>query len=155
MPRLAKAKKKPSEKGAGGDSLEAILSVAVDETTSLNLQKKSPRTATMTSKIVGSKKKSSKAATFMSEEPPSPEDGARKCPPKELVEVEKPKRKVTTLWQRGKLREWALVMSLQARIPAHHPIRMACSFASSAMLNAFVLFPLHTILAVKEKHTCH
>jgi hypothetical protein len=60
--------------------------------------------ATMKSKIAGSKKKSSKAATSTSEKPPSPEDGAKKCPPEELVEVEKPKRKVTTLWSRGKLK---------------------------------------------------
>jgi hypothetical protein len=57
--------------------------------------------ATMTSKIAGSKKKSSKAATSTSEEHPSSEDGARQCPPEELVEVEKPKGKVTTLWQKG------------------------------------------------------
>jgi hypothetical protein len=38
MPRLAKTKKKPSEKGAGGDGFEAISSVAFNETTSLNLQ---------------------------------------------------------------------------------------------------------------------
>jgi hypothetical protein len=37
MPRLAKTKKKPSEKEAGGDGFEAILSVAINETTSLNL----------------------------------------------------------------------------------------------------------------------
>jgi hypothetical protein len=56
----------------------------------------------MKSKIAGSKKKSSKAATSTSEEPSSPEDGTRKCPPEELVEVEKPKQKVTTLWSSGK-----------------------------------------------------
>jgi hypothetical protein len=78
MPRLAKAKKNPSEKEVGGDGFEAFLSVAVNETTSLNLQKKSPRTATTPTKIAGSKKKSSKAATSTSEEPPSPEAGARK-----------------------------------------------------------------------------
>ncbi len=85
------------------------MSVAVNETTSLNLQKKSQRTATMKSKITGSKKKSSKAATSTSEEPPSLEDGARKRPPEELVEVEKPKGKVTTLWQRGKLKRVVFV----------------------------------------------
>jgi hypothetical protein len=37
MPRLAKTKKKPSEKEAGGDGVEAILSVTTNETTSLNL----------------------------------------------------------------------------------------------------------------------
>jgi hypothetical protein len=104
MPRLAKAKKKPSEKEAcgDGDGFEAISSVGVSETTSLNLQRKSPRTARMTSKVAGSKKKSSKAATSTSEEPPSPEAGGRKHPPEESVVLEKQKGKVTTLWQRGK-----------------------------------------------------
>jgi hypothetical protein len=88
MPRLAKAKKKPSEKEAGGDGFEAILSVATNETTSPNLQQKSHRTATIKSKIAGSKKKSSNALTSTSEEPPSPEDGTRKCPSEELVEEE-------------------------------------------------------------------
>ncbi len=91
MPRLAKAKKKPSGKEAGGDGFEAILSIATNETTSLNLQQKSHRTATIESKIAGSKKNSSNTVTSTSEEPPSPEDGARKCPPEELVEEEKPK----------------------------------------------------------------
>ena len=83
MPRLAKAKKKPSEKEASGDGdgFEAVSSVGVGETTSLNLQRKCPRTARMTSKVAGSKKKSSKAATLTSEEPPSPEAGGRKLQP--------------------------------------------------------------------------
>jgi hypothetical protein len=38
MPRLAKNKKKPSEKEADGDGFAVILSVAINETTSLNLQ---------------------------------------------------------------------------------------------------------------------
>jgi hypothetical protein len=69
MPRLAKAKKKPSEEEASGDGdgFEAISSVGVSETTSLNLQRKSPRMARMTSKVAGSKKKSSKVATLTSE----------------------------------------------------------------------------------------
>jgi hypothetical protein len=104
MPRLAKAKKKTSEKEAGGEGFHAILSVAVNESTSLNLQKKKPRLATIKSKIAGSKKKSSKAATSTSEEPPSPEDGPRKCLTEELVDLEKPKGKVTTLLSRGKLK---------------------------------------------------
>ncbi len=53
------------------------------------------------SKVAGSKTKSSKAATSTSEEPPSPEAGGRKCPPEELVALEKQKGKVPTLWQRG------------------------------------------------------
>jgi hypothetical protein len=82
MPRLAKAKKKPSEKVASdeGDGVEVILSVGVGESTSLNMQRKSPRTARANSKVAGSKKKSSKAATSTSEETPSPEAGGRKCP---------------------------------------------------------------------------
>ncbi len=65
MPRLAKTTKKPSEKEASGDGdgFEAILSVGVGESTSLNMQMKSPRTARTKSKIAGSKKKTSKAAT--------------------------------------------------------------------------------------------
>ncbi len=54
------------------------------------------------SKVAGSEKKTSKAATSTSEEPPSPESGGRKCPPEQLVALEKQKGKVTTLWQRGK-----------------------------------------------------
>ncbi len=104
MPRLAKAKKKTSEKEASGDGdgVEAILSVCVGESTSFNMQRKSPRMARTKSKVAGSKKKSSKSATFTSEEPPSPKAGGRKCPPEELVALEKQKGKVTTLWQRGK-----------------------------------------------------
>jgi hypothetical protein len=104
MPRLAKGKNKPSEKEASGDGdgFKAMSSVDVSETTSLNLQRKSPRTARTTSKVSGSKNKSSKAATLTSEEPPSPEAGGKKKPREELIELEKPKGKVTTLWQRGK-----------------------------------------------------
>ena len=54
----------------------------------------------MKSKIAGSKKKSSPTATSTSEEPPSPEDGTRKCPPEELIK--EPKQKVTTFWSMGK-----------------------------------------------------
>jgi hypothetical protein len=111
MPRLAKAKKKPSEKEASGDGdgFGAISSVGVSEITSLNLRKKSPRMARTASKVAGSKKKSSKAALSTSEEPPSPEAAARKRPPEELVELEKAKGKVTTLWQRGKSKRVVVV----------------------------------------------
>ncbi len=104
MPRLAKTKKKTSEKeGSGdGDGSEAILSVGVGESTSLNMQRRSPTTARTKSKVGGSKKKTSKAANSTSEEPPSPESGGRKCSPEQLVALEKQKGKVTTLWQRGK-----------------------------------------------------
>jgi hypothetical protein len=73
------------------------LSVGVSKSTSLHMQRKSPRMARTKSKVAGSKKKSSKAATSASEEPPSPEAGGRKCPPEELVALEKQKVKVTTL----------------------------------------------------------
>ncbi len=76
--------------------------MGVSESTSLNMQKKSTRTAKTKSKVAGYKKRRSKAATSTSEQPPSPEAGGRKCPPEELVELEKPKGKVTTLWQEGK-----------------------------------------------------
>jgi hypothetical protein len=104
MPRLAKAKNKPSEKEASGDGdgVEAILSVGIGESTSLNMQRKSPRMARTKFKVAGSKKKSSKAATSTSEELPSPDAGGRKCPPEEMVALVKQKGKVTTLWQRGK-----------------------------------------------------
>jgi hypothetical protein len=83
MPRIAK--KKPSEKETcgDGDGFEAIFSVGVSESTSLNLGRKSSRTARTKSKVAGSKKKSSKAATSTSEEPPSPEAGGRNHPPEE------------------------------------------------------------------------
>jgi hypothetical protein len=35
-------------------------------------------------------------------QPRGPENGARKCPPEELIEEDKKKQKVTTLWSRGK-----------------------------------------------------
>jgi hypothetical protein len=67
MQRIAKAKKKPSEKetSGDGDGFEAILSVGVGESNSLDIQRKSPRMARTKSKVAGSKKKSSKAATFL------------------------------------------------------------------------------------------
>ncbi len=68
----------------------------------LNMQRKSPTMARMKSKVAGSKKKTAQAVTSTSEEPPSPEAGGRKCPPEQLVALEKQKGKVTTLWQRGK-----------------------------------------------------
>ncbi len=54
------------------------------------------------SKVEGSKKMTSKAATSTSEEPPNPESGGRKHPPEQLVALEQQKGNVTTLWQRGK-----------------------------------------------------
>jgi hypothetical protein len=56
MPRVAKTKKIPSEKEASGDGdgFEAILSVGVGESTSLNTKRKSPTTARTKSKVAGS-----------------------------------------------------------------------------------------------------
>jgi hypothetical protein len=104
LPRIAKPKKKPSEKEASGDGdgFESIFLVGFSESTSLNMQRKSTRTARTKFKVAGSKKKSTKAATFTSEQPPSPEASGRKSPPEELVALKTVKGKVTTLWQRGK-----------------------------------------------------
>ncbi len=79
MPSLAKTKKRPSEKedSGDGDGFEAISSDGAGESTSLNMQRKSPRTARTKSKVAGSKKKTSTDATSISEEPPSPEAGGR------------------------------------------------------------------------------
>ncbi len=77
------------------------MSVGVGESTSLNMQRKSPTMARTKSKVAGSKKKTSKAATSTSEEPPSPESGGRKHPPEQLVALEQQKGNVATLWQRG------------------------------------------------------
>jgi hypothetical protein len=154
MPRTAKTKKKPSEKEVCGDGFEAIPSVAVDETTSLNLQKKSQRTVIMKSKIAGSKKKTSKAATSTSEELPIPEDGARKRPPEELVEVEKPKQKVTTLWSRGKLNRVVIVDLPKGKDTGPPSNGLAYPFASSAMRIAFLLCPFGANFAAKKKNMC-
>jgi hypothetical protein len=78
------------------------LSVGVGESTSLNMQRKCPTTARTKSKVAGSKKKTSKAATSTSEEPPIPESVGRKHPPEQLVVLEQQKGTATTLWQRGK-----------------------------------------------------
>ena len=150
MPRVAQTKKKgekPSEEEASGDGdgFETILSVGVGESTSLNMQRKSPMTARTKSKVAGSKKKTSKAATSTSEEPPIPESVGRKHPPEQLVALEQQKGTVTTLWQRGKP---SLLMFLQARIPGHHLARTAYPFISSAVRNAFILRPLHANHAV-------
>ncbi len=77
MPRIAKAKKKPSEKEASGDGdgFESVFSVGVSESTSLNMQRKSSRMPRTKSKVAGSKKKSSQAATSTPEQPPNPEAG--------------------------------------------------------------------------------
>jgi hypothetical protein len=55
MPRPAKTKIKPSEKGVRGDGLEAIFLVSLNETTSPNLSKKIPRRAVVTTKVARSK----------------------------------------------------------------------------------------------------
>jgi hypothetical protein len=97
MPKVAQTKKKgekPSEKEASGDGdgVETISSVGVGESTSLNMQRKSPTTARTKSKVAGSEKKTSKAATSTSEEPPIPESVERKHPPEQLVALEQQKR---------------------------------------------------------------
>jgi hypothetical protein len=80
--RVAQTKKKgekPSEKVASGDGdgFETILLVGVGESTSLNMQRKSPMMSRTKSKVAGSKKKTSKAAPSTSEEPPIPESVGR------------------------------------------------------------------------------
>ncbi len=149
MPRLAKAKKR-KKLVVMVMVFEAFLSVGVGESTSLNMQRKSPRTARMKSKVAGSKKKTSKAATSTSEEPPSPEAGGRKCPPEQLVALEKQKGKVTTLWQRGKPKRVVVSDVPKGKLLAHHLTRMAYPFVSSATRNAFILCLLHAIYAVIE-----
>jgi hypothetical protein len=72
-----------------------------------------------------------------------------------LGEEEEPNKRSLHFGHGGKRREWSLLTSLKARILAHHPIRMAYSFTSSAILIAILLHPLHAIFAVKEKHICH
>ncbi len=172
MPRLAKTKKKTSEKEASGDDdeFEAILSVGGGESTSLNMQRKSPTRTRTKSKVAGSKKKTSKAATSTSEETLSPEAGGRICPPEQLVALEKQKRRVTTLWQRGKLKR--VVVSdvptgkdtgpppnkngascckqcgVQCRCPLSAPRNLCCDRETHVSLNnigEYVVFPTQTV----------
>ncbi len=107
------------------------------------------------SKVAGSKKKTSKAATSTSEEPPSPESGGRKCPSEQLVALEKQKGKVTTLWQRGKPKRVFASDVPTSKDTGPPPMRMAYPVVSSAMCNAFVLCPLHANYAVIKKHMHH
>jgi hypothetical protein len=172
MPRVAKTKKKPSEKEASGDGdgSEAILSVGVGESTSLNMQRTSPTTARMKSTVAGSKKKTSKATTSSSEEPPSPESGGRKCPPEQLVALEQQKGKVTTLWQRGKSKRvvvsdvstgkdtgsppnknsvsFCKQCGLQCLSPLSAPRKTCCDGETHVPLNnvgEYVVFPAETV----------
>jgi hypothetical protein len=172
MPRIAKAKKKLSEKetSGDGDGFEVISSVGVSKSTSLNLGRKSPRMARKKSKVAGSKKNSSKAATSTSEEPPSPEAGGRNCTPEELVESEKPKRNVTTLWQREKPKRAVIVdiptgkdtgpppnsngvsfckqCNVQYLHPLSTPRNLCCDIETHVSLNnigEYVVFPAQTI----------
>jgi hypothetical protein len=172
MPRIAKAKKNPSEKEASGDGdgSESISSVGVSESTSLNMQRKSRRMTRTKSEVAGSKKKSSKAATSTSEQPPSPEAGGRKRPPEELVELEKRKGKVTTLWQRGEPKRVVIVdvptgkdtalplnkngisfckqCEVQCLRPLSDPRNLCCDRETHVLLNnlgEYVAFPAHTI----------
>jgi hypothetical protein len=159
MPRPVKAKKKTSEKRVVGDGLVAISFIALNETPSPN-QRKNLRRATVTSNVARTNNKSSTAAPtsqedFKNKSPvallPSPEDGTRKCPPEESLQVDKQKQKVTTLWSRGKSKKWLSSTSLKARIPAHLPVRMAFSFAVSAMTSAFLHCPRNARSADKLK----
>jgi hypothetical protein len=172
MPRIAKAKKKPSEKEASGDGdgFEAISSVDVSESSSLNVQRKSPRMARTKSKVARSKKKSSKAATSTSEEPPSPEAGGRKCPPEELVALKKQYGRVTTLWQRGKPKRVVVSdvptgkdtgpppnkngasfrnqCNMQCLCPLFDPRNLCCDRETHVSFNnvgEYVVFPAHII----------
>jgi hypothetical protein len=172
MPRIAKGKKNPSKKEASGDGdgSESISSVGVSESTSLNMKIKSTRMARTKSEVAGSKKKSSKAATSTSEQPPSPEANGRTHPPEESVELEKPKGKVTTLWQRGKPKRVVIVdvptgkdtspplnkngvsFRKQCRVQCLHPLSdlciLCCDRETHVSLNnvgEYVVFPAHTI----------
>ncbi len=102
-------RKKPSEKEASGDGdgFEAISSVGLGESTSLSMKRKSPIKARKKSKVAGSKKKTSNAAASTSEEPPSQESDGQKCPPEQLVALEKQKGKV------------AMLDSFSAKLPNH------------------------------------
>jgi hypothetical protein len=102
MPMVAKTKEKAFKERGDGDGFEAISSVGVGESTSLSIKRKSPMRARTKSKVAGSKKKTSNAAASTSEEPFSPESDGRKCPPKQLLALEKQKGEVTSLWQWGK-----------------------------------------------------
>jgi hypothetical protein len=126
----AKNKKKPSEKKASGDGdgFEAILAVGVGESTSLSMKRKSPTKTRTKSKVAGSKKKTSNAADSTSEEPPIPESGRRKCPPEQLVALEKQKGKVTTLWQRGKPKRVVVSDVLTGKDTGPPPNRNGVSF---------------------------
>jgi hypothetical protein len=147
MPTLAKTKKKSSGKEARGDGegFEVILSV----------KRKSPTKARTKSKVAGSKKKTFNAAAFTSEEPTSPESDGRKCPPEQLVALEKQRGRSLLFGNRGNLREWKSLMFLQAKIPGHQLTGMVYPFVSSAMRNVFVLPPLHANYAVIQKHMYH
>jgi hypothetical protein len=126
--------------------------------------------ARTTSKVAGSKKKSSRAATLTSEKPPSPEAGGRKRPHEELVELEKPKGKVTTLWQRGKPKRVVVVdvptgkdtgpppnensvsfckqCDVQCFCPLSAPRNLCCDRQTHVSLNnigEYVVFPAQTI----------
>jgi hypothetical protein len=172
MQNVAKTKKKHPEKEASGDGdgFEAILLVGVGESNSLNMQRKSPMTARTKSKVAGSKKKTSNAATSTSEEPPSPESGGRKCPLEQLVVLEKQEGKVTTLWQRGKSK--SVVISdvptgkdtgpppnkngvsfrkqcdAQCLCPLSAPCKLCCDIETHVPLNnvgEYVVFPAETV----------
>jgi hypothetical protein len=174
MPKVAQTKKKgkkPSEKEASsdGDGFETISSVGVGESTSLNMQRKSPMMARTKSKVAGSKKKTSKAATSTSEEHPIPESVGRKHPPEQLVALEQQKGTVTTLWQRGKPKRVVVAdvptgkdtrpppnkngisfckqCSMQCIRPSSTPRKPCCDRETHVLINnvgEYVVFPAET-----------
>jgi hypothetical protein len=175
MPKVAQIKKKgkkPSEKEASGDGdgFETISSIGVGESTSLNMQRKRPKTARTKSKVAGSKKRTSKAATSTSEEPPIPESIGRKHPPEQSVALEQQKGTVTTLWQRGKPKRVVIAdvptgkgtrptpnengvsfrkqCSAQCIRPSSAPCKPCCERETHVSLNnvgEYVVFPAETI----------
>ncbi len=96
----------------------------------------------MKSKVAGSKKKTFKGATSTSEEPPSPEAGGRKCPPEQLVVLEKQKGKVATLWQRGKPKRVIIFDVLMGKDTGPPPNKNGVSFPKQCGVQC--LCPLST-----------
>jgi hypothetical protein len=106
------------------------------------------------SKVAGSKKKCSKAATSTSEGPPSPEAGGRKCPPDQLVELEKPKGKVTTLWQqRGEPMRVVVVDIPTGKDTGPPPNEYGVSFCKQCNVQCLCLLSApHNLCCDRETH---
>ncbi len=122
------------------------------------------------SKVAGSKKKTTNTTTSTSEEPPSPESDGRKCPPEKLVALDEQKRKVTTLWQRGKPDRVVVSdvptgkytgpppnkngvsfrkqCNVQCLCPLSAPCKLCCDIETHVSLNnvgEYVVFPAETV----------